>query len=128
MKDSIISIEIDIPDLAKRDNCIQNMEKMIQEKKNFIIEKRNRIQEEERENEFLRAINKDYEKYYHYIVNEKNKQVRFMDGLTEYIGKMIREGELTEEDLKRAEWEQQKIMMEITSIRDELNQLTKKIE
>jgi len=128
MKDSIISIEIDIPDLAKRDGCIQNMEKMIQEKKNFIIEKRNRMQEEERKNEFLRGINKDYEKYYHYIVNEKNNQVRFMDGLTEYIDKIIREGELKEEDLKRAEWEQQKIMMEITSIKDELNQLTKNIE
>jgi len=127
MKDSVISIEIDIPHLAKRDGCIQNVEKMIQEKKNFIIEKRHRIQEEEKENEFLRGINEDYENYYDYIVNEKQKQVRLMSGLTEYIGKIMREGELTEEDLKRAEWEQQKIMMEITSIKDELNQLTKNI-
>ena len=127
MKDSIISIEIEIPHLAKRDACIVNMERLIEEKKNFILEKRERIQEEEKKNEFLRGINDDYQRYYHYTVNEKQNQVRLMENLTEYIEKIMREGDLTEEDLKRAEWEQQKIMMEITNIKDQLDELTNKI-
>ena len=127
-----IQIEIEIhsiktSDLEKKEESFQNLEKMIHDKKRFIFEKRQQIEEEEKKNKFLQGIKNDYENYYDYAVEEKQKQVRFMDYLIKYIKQITSEGELTEEDFKRAQWEQQKLMMEIMNIKKDLDEITKKI-
>jgi cysteinyl-tRNA synthetase len=125
-KESILSIEIDLPfntDLAKRDIQIQKMEDMIREKKQFLLEKRDSLNDLERNNEYLQTVQNDYVKYYNHIVGEKESQMRYMEALTKYIEDIIHEGKLTEEDAIRAEWEQKKIMMEITKIKDELDKI-----
>ena len=123
IQDSIITIEIDIPPLAKREESIFILDKMIQDKKQFLLEKRNALHEMERKNEYLQTVQQDYEKYYNHIVEEKQTQLRYMDYLTKYMEDIMREGKLREEDLIRAEWEQKKIIMEITKIKDELDEM-----
>jgi len=128
-----IQIEIEIPcikkeHLERKEESLQNVENLIHEKKMFLLGKKGKMEEEEKKNEFLRGIRNDYEKYYDYTVEEKEKQVRFMNYLIKYIDQLMKEGELTEEDLKRAEWEQHKLMMEIMNIKKDLDEITKKIE
>ena len=132
MKD-IIQIDIEIPnppmdpDLAKNDRMIQSLDKIMQERKKFLLEKRHSLQDLERSNEYIHDIHADYKKYYQYITEEKRNQMRSMDQLLRYIDRIIQEGKLTEADIKRGEWEQQKIMMEIANIRQDLDEITQQI-
>ena len=64
-------------------------------------------------------------KYNQYIVKEKERQLRAMHILKQYINDIIVTGKLTDEDLEKTKKEEINILREIHSIKQNLDELVK---
>ena len=85
----------------------------------------NKMQEK---NEFLKEIAKDYNRYYKYIVEEKKKEKANIEKLLIYLDNLIVEGDLSETMLKRAEFQQQNIMQELSRVKNSLDEIVSSVE
>lgn len=110
-------------DIAQKEALIQKMDDQIHEKKQFLLARRNALMNQKKNNAFLQHVKQDYEEYYNKLKEDKEKQVRHMQSLTDYVNRIIKEGGLTDGDMARAEWEQRQIMMEISKIKQQINEL-----
>ena len=110
--------------LAQRDLYLVRIEKEMNKKKEFLLNKYNYLGEMEEDNEYLKVIRNDYNHYYNYIKKEKQDQVDAMNLLRDYIDELIVDGKMTDEDLESAESEQEKILTEIETIKNDLDKIT----
>ena len=110
--------------LAKRDLHLVQIDKEIQNKRQFLLDKHKENERLAQENEYLQLIRNDYAHYYDHIVREKETQISSMRFLNDYIDKIVEEGELTDEDLERSRSEQRKILDEIDDIKSGLDTIT----
>ena len=110
--------------LAQRDLYLVRIEKEMNKKKEFLLNKYNYLGEMEEDNEYLKVIRNDYNHYYNYIKKEKQDQVDAMNLLRDYIDELIVDGKMTDEDLESAESEQEKILTEIDTIKNDLDKIT----
>ena len=114
--------------LAKRDLYLVRIEEEMNRKKKFLLDKYNKIGQMEQENEYLRMIRNDYSHYYEYIKKEKQDQIDAMERLSNYIDNIVIDGRLTDEDLEQTQKEQKKILYEIDSIKQGLDEITNNVE
>ena len=111
--------------LAERDEYMIQLEKEIETKRNFLINKRKELEKMSKKNKFLENVRQDYDKYNQYIVKEKERQLRAMHILKQYINDIIVTGKLTDEDLEQTKKEEINILREIHSIKQNLDELVK---
>ena len=109
--------------LAKRDVYLTNVYDEIKKKKKVLFDKYHTVRENERNNEFLSLVKKDYEGYYNYILEEKERQVQAMSLISRYIDNIIVDGKLSDEDLQKSRQDQEKILHEIGSIKKGIDKL-----
>ena len=74
-----------------------------------------------KKNHFLEIIKDDYSKYNNYILQQKNDQIKSLEILDKYIKELTISGQLTKRNLQDAQEEQNNIMGEIKSIKDNLD-------
>ena len=112
--------------LSERDQYVMIIENEIQKRRELLLEKRNHLKKVRNQNEFLEEVISDYGKYYGYIVEQKQEQMRALDMLNKYINGLIEKENMTSENLKDAKQEQKKIIYEMKKIKKGLDSFTEK--
>lgn len=111
--------------VAKRDLQLQQIDKEIEKKQNALIQKKKELSGIGHNTEYLSEIQKDYEKYYNYILKEKQQQYEAMLLIKKYIGNLIDTEQLLDDHVRIAKYDQKNIVDEISKIRNEIDQLIK---
>lgn len=109
--------------LTERDKYLTQVENQMQAKKDLINQKRVALNENIKQNHFLENVREDYNKYYNYIIQQKEDQVKAMQILDEYVKDIIISNKLTEHDLQNAKREQQQILDQLDILKNELDSL-----
>ena len=113
--------------LEEGDSKLEHIEKVIESKRRFLLEKRKSFKELIKTNHYLNDVKDDYQKYYDYIVQEKQNQIKALNILDTYISDLARSGELTKQNINDSKYEQKRILNEIENIKNNLNSLINEI-
>lgn len=103
--------------LEKRDQELLQIENLIDAKRKMLLDKQKKFKNLSKQNEFLNDIKQDYNKYYGYIVKQKQDQMSALSMLNTYIKDLTVSGNLSKNNIDDAKNEQQKILTEINSIK-----------
>ena len=109
--------------LAEWDLHLIQIEQEIISKKKMLIKKKKDLEKKKKNNNFLNEVNDDYTKYYNHIVGEKQQQYKALMLLNEYMNDLIKTEHLVDDQLRIAKHNQKDIMMEINSVKTELDEL-----
>ena len=112
-------------ELAIRDHKIFQIKAELENRKKMLCAKRQMLRTTVNENEFLRGVMDDYEQYNRHIANQKEKQIKFLQGINQYIDNITIDLHLTDSKLKESKREQREIIKEIAIIKRELDDLEK---
>ena len=109
--------------LAIRDHKIIQMKAEIENRKKILCVKRHQLKNNAKENNLLKFVLTDYEKYNTHIISQKEKQIMFLERLNDYIDNINIDLKLTDNKLKESKQEQREILKEITYLKDEIDNL-----
>jgi len=109
--------------VAIRDRKISALQNQINDRKNLLVENNKKLQEFVDENEYLKEVVNDYNKYFEYIKEKKEQQVKAFDLIYKYLERLIKSNEYTEEEMINAIREQREILEQINTIKQELNDI-----
>lgn len=105
------------------DEIIKNIDNQIEQKKQILFSKKKFLDQTTKENEYLKLVRTDYQKYHNEMLKSKQMQIDSMNMIKKHLDALIVEGGLTDEDMKKAETDQKDILSELEKIRSELNGL-----
>ena len=105
--------------LEERDSHIRKIEEQI--KKNQ--EKQRIMNDLAKQNALLSGVRDDYNKYYGYIVTQKQDQLHAMEKLHQYLAYLAKSTDMTVNNIKDAAIEQDKILREMRKIKGELDEI-----
>jgi hypothetical protein len=119
------SVKKELPNmnLAERDNYLSKIEKEIKSKKDLLLEKRKYLKKISEDNRFLTSVNTDYQKYYDFIIKQKEDQVNTLSYLNDYIQDIMTNTKLTDQDIVETNQEQKRVLKEIKNIRKSLEEI-----
>ena len=109
--------------LADRDKHIMRIEEQIEAKRNLLLEKQKKMNVLAKQNSFLVGVRDDYNKYYQYIITQKQDQMRAMETLHQYLADLANSTDMTVNNIKDAKIEQDKILRVMRKIKGELDEL-----
>lgn len=109
--------------LAQRDLMLQNIENQINVRRKLILEKGKKIDKKKKVNHFLEDVKEDYEKYYQYIIQEKQQQYNSMMLIKNYLDDLLKAEKLANNELNHVKHDQNQILNEMDKIKIELNKL-----
>lgn len=112
-------------ELAKRDIILNELNKEIEFRKKNIQKKQGYIKDRLNENEFLSSVAEDYKKYNDYIVRQREQQEESFRTILDYLDRLIKEGNLTEEALEHTKAQHRLIINEIDLIKRDLDEIIK---
>jgi DNA repair exonuclease SbcCD ATPase subunit len=111
--------------LENRDQKLLQIENLIDAKRKMLIGKQKKFKNLTKQNEFLNEVKQDYNKYYGYIVKQKEDQMSALTLLNGYIKDLTVSGTLSKNNVQDAKNEQQKILTEINSIKKGIDEIIK---
>jgi hypothetical protein len=109
--------------LRERDNQFIQLQDLIDAKKKLLLDKQKKLRFISKQNRFLEAVKNDYAKYYSYISQQKRDQIKALQVLDEYIKDLTLSGKLTKHNIEDANEEQNKILREVKTIKQSLDEL-----
>lgn len=109
--------------IRENDQRFIQIQELIDAKKNMLINKQKKLRFITKQNRFLEAVRDDYQKFYGYITQQKRDQIRALEVLDEYIKDLTQSGKLTKHNIEDAKEEQNKILMEVNSIKESLDSI-----
>lgn len=113
-------LRIIIP-VRENDERFMHIQELIEAKRNMLIDKQKKLRFITKQNQFLDAVNHDYEKFYGYISQQKRDQIKALEVLDEYIKDLTISGKLTKHNIEDAKEEQLKILRELNLIKESLD-------
>jgi signal transduction histidine kinase len=114
--------------LENSDQQLLHIEEAIERKRKMLIEKQKKLRFVSKQNIFLDAVQKDYEKYYTFILKQKQDQIKALEMLNEYISDLSVSGSLSKQNIEDSKHEQRRIVREIHSIKNNLNNIMENTE
>jgi DNA repair exonuclease SbcCD ATPase subunit len=111
--------------LENRDQQLLQIENLIDAKRKMLIDKQKKFKNLTKQNEFLNEVKQDYNKYYGYIVKQKEDQMSALTLLNGYIKDLTISGTLSKNNIQDAKNEQNKILTEINSIKKGIDEIIK---
>ena len=111
--------------LGERDLYLLQIETEINNKKKLLLKKKRDLDKKQKLNHFLNGVTKDYQKYYNYILNEKQQQYDAMMLLKTYLDEVIKKEKMTKHQLKNARADKRNIILEMEKITNDLKEITK---
>ena len=111
--------------LENRDQQLLQIENLIDAKRKMLIDKQKNFKNLTKQNEFLNEVKQDYNKYYGYIVKQKEDQMSALTLLNGYIKDLTVSGTLSKNNIEDAKNEQNKILTEINSIKKGIDDIIK---
>jgi hypothetical protein len=109
--------------LENSDQKLLQIENLIDAKRKMLIDKQKKFKNITKQNEFLNVVKQDYNKYYGYIVKQKQEQMSALSLLNNYIKDLTVSGKLSKNNIDDAKNEQQKILTEINSIKSGIDDI-----
>ena len=109
--------------LVNSDEKLIQIQDLIESKKRMLLEKQKKIRFIVKQNRFLDAVKNDYVKYYNYIAQQKQDQVKALQLLDNYIHDLTRSGQLSTHNIEDVKIEQGKILREVKSIQNGLESI-----
>lgn len=109
--------------LARRDIEFMQIQKLIDVKRQFLIEKNKKLRLITKHNCFLEEVSNDYNKYYMYIYQQKEDQIKALKIINDYIKNLTISGELSKQNINDAKEEQKKILREMRLIKTNLDSI-----
>ena len=109
--------------LENKDQKLLQIENLIDAKRKMLIDKQKKFKNLTKQNEFLKEVKQDYNKYYGYIIKQKEEQMSALTLLNTYIKDLTISNSLSKNNIHDAKNEQQKILTEINSIKKELDNI-----
>ena len=110
-------------ELADKDEQLIHLENLIESKRRMLLEKQKKPRFVYKQNQFLGVVREDYDKYYSYIVKQKQDQMKALQLLNTYVDDLTRSGNLTKHNVADAKHEQRKIVSEMKSIQMNLDEI-----
>ena len=111
--------------LAEKDGKLLQIEELIEAKRRMLLEKQKKIKNISKQNQFLETVKNDYVKYYNYIAQQKQDQIKALELLNGYIRDLSTSGQLSKHNIDDAKFEQEKILKEVASIKNGLDSIIK---
>jgi len=115
-------VNIRIP-LMDTDERFFKIQELIDIKRKMLLDKQKKIKLISKQNNFLDAIKNDYMKYYTFIHQQKQHQIRALELLNNYIKDLTVFGKLSKHNIEDAKIEQKKILKELKSIKKGLDSI-----
>jgi predicted esterase YcpF (UPF0227 family) len=115
--------ELDVSTIYEREKQLANLEEQIKQKRSFLLDKRKTLVQAKEQNKFLKDVQQDYQKYYQYIVDEKQRQTEAFTKLNEHLDRIIVSGQLTEKEVEQSKKDQKTILKELDGIKRGLNNI-----
>jgi flagellar biosynthesis chaperone FliJ len=109
--------------IKEKEDRLMLIEELIEAKRNMLIQKQKKIKHVVKQNKFLDSVKNDYIKYFYFIVQQKQDQIKALDMLNKYIYDLSNTGELSKNNLEDAKVEQEKILREVKSIKRGLDSI-----
>lgn len=109
--------------LVKKDEQLIQIEDLIDAKRRMLLDKQKKLRFIAKQNKFLDAVRNDYEKYYGYISQQKQDQIKALELLNNYIQDLTVSGQLSKNNIEDAKFEQEKILREVKSIKKGLDEI-----
>ena len=114
--------------IRENDERFIKIQQLIDAKRDMLVNKQKKLRFISKQNRFLDAVKNDYEKFYGYISQQKNDQIRALQILDEYIKDLTLSGKLTKHNIEDAKEEQSKILKEVNSIKESLDSIINQTE
>ena len=111
--------------LGQRDLQLLQLDAEITHKKHLLLKKKKDLDKKVKVNSFLEEVNNDYNKYYQFVVQEKEEQHKALQMLKEYMGELMKTETLIDYQKRTAKHDQQDIIREINVVKKELDELIK---
>ena len=115
-------IAVNMP-LEKKDERLLHIEELINIKRKMLLDKQKKFRFIEKQNNFLDAVKNDYNKYYNYISQQKQDQIKALELLNNYVHDLSISGELSKHNIEDAKFEQERILNEVKSIKKGLDNI-----
>jgi len=109
--------------LHENDERLIHIEELIESKRKMLLQKQKKLSLVAKQNQFLDIVREDYAKYFNYIIKQKQDQMKALDLLNNYIHDLTRSGNLTKHNVEDAKHEQMRIMNEMKSIQNNLDEI-----
>jgi len=121
-KEEQIVYRIRVP-LREKDEEFMHIQNLIDTKRNVLLQKQKKLTQISKQNHFLEEVQKDYSRYYNYIVEQKTDQIKALELLNNYIHDLTKSNNLTRHNIGDAKEEQKKILREIQTIKSGIDSL-----
>lgn len=110
-------------ELAIRDHIIFQMKEELKNRKKMLCMKRAQLKQTVHDNEMLKHVLEDYEKYNAHMINQKRQQMANLEQLNSYITNITNELILSDNLLQESNIERREILREITKLKEEIDEL-----
>ena len=110
-------------ELAKRDIILRELGREIEFRKEKIQKKKQELNKRIAVNQFLSGVASDYQDYNDYIIRQRQQQEESFRMILDYLDRLIKEGNLSEEALQHTKMQNKLIINEIDSIKAEVEKL-----
>jgi len=114
--------------LENTDDRLIHIEQLIEAKRRLLLNKQKKIRFISKQNRFLNEVRMDYNTYYKYIASQKQQQLKALDLLNNYIKDLTVSGNLSKHNIEDAKYEQKRIMREMKSIQNGLDEIIKETD
>jgi len=110
-------------DLKRKDEELLQIEKLIEEKQQLLLENYKNMYINSQQNAVLENIKEDYEKYYNYIIEEKNEQLKAFYILNTYVENLEKYKKYSKHNAEDMRHQQMNIINEINIIKQNLHDI-----
>jgi hypothetical protein len=110
-------------EISNRDKIIDALQSEIRNNQNKILSELKDLDIIRKDNRFLNGVYEDYRKYKDYIIKEKEREKYQMELLIQYLERILAESKLTDDMTRRAIFEQNRILMQLDDVKQELDNI-----
>jgi len=109
--------------VAVRDKNIKSLQEQISNRKRLLRENNHKLNIILNENEYLNEISGDYQKYFEYIKDQKEHQIKAFSLIHKYLERLIKSNSITEAEMVNAIRDQRDILEKINNVKSELDDI-----
>jgi len=109
--------------LKEKEPQFIHLQDVIEAKQKMLLDKQKKIRLISKQNQYLDGVRSDYAKYYSYICQQKQDQIKALQMLNDYMKDLAITEKISKHNIEDAKVEQAKIMREINSIKKGLNSI-----
>lgn len=109
--------------VAVRDKTIATLQEQITNRKRLLRENNHKFNKILNENEYLNEISDDYHKYFDYIKDQKEHQIKAFSLIHKYLERLIKSNSISESEITNALRDQKEILEKINHVKSELDEI-----